>query len=215
MLLAALNGCQGGPTRSNEISTTSAAAPTSGASAPARSPAPPVKDQAAPSKAEVAERLAGIGAGEEREIGAGVFMTMHRVQATEPLGDGWHLARSTEGAFSVEMPLPFNDFRTRARATDDVELRTHTVGGKTPGRLAFSASCMARRDGKLGPEARAPGSDRSEVKGTPPAAHQRTVDFEDMTCFLIVEAQGPDPLPPEADRLRFLRSLKRTGKPVW
>ncbi|WP_437989694.1 hypothetical protein [Sorangium sp. So ce145] len=163
----------------------------------------------------MADRLAGIGPGEEREIGAGVFMVMHRVQATEPLGDGWHLARSTEGAFSVELPLPFNDFRTRAGATEDVELRTHTVGGKTPGRLAFSASCMARRDGKLGPEGRAPGRDRLEVKGTPPAAHQRTVDFEDMTCFLIVEAQGSDPLPPEADRLRFLRSLERTGKPVW
>ncbi|WP_437586123.1 hypothetical protein [Sorangium sp. So ce1000] len=43
----------------------------------------------------------------------------------------------------------------------------------------------------------------------------RAADFEDMTCFLIVEAQGSDPLPPEADRLRFLQSLKRTGKPVW
>jgi hypothetical protein len=36
-----------------------------------------------------------------------------------------------------------------------------------------------------------------------------------MSCVLIVEAQGTDPLPTEADRLRFLRSLKRTGKPAW
>jgi len=35
---------------------------------------------------------------------------VHRVQATNPLPDGWHLARSTEGGFSVNLPSPFNDF---------------------------------------------------------------------------------------------------------
>lgn len=159
--------------------------------------------------------MADIGPGEEREIGVGVFMTMHRLQAIQPLGDGWHRAQSTEGAFSVELPLPFNDFRVRAQTTDNVEMRTHTTGGRTPGLLAWSASCLVRRDGKLGPEARAPGPGKLEVKGTPPVAHSRSVDFDDMTCILMVEAQGSDPLPPEADRLRFLHSLERTGSPVW
>ncbi|WP_437490381.1 hypothetical protein WME75_13560 [Sorangium sp. So ce1014] len=159
--------------------------------------------------------MADIGPGEEREIGEGVLMTMHRLQATQPVGDGWHHAQSTEGSFSVELPLPFNDFRVRSQATDNVEMRTHTVGGKTPGLLAWSASCLARRDGKLGPEARAPGPDKIAVKGTPPVAHSRSVDFDDMTCILIVEAQGSDPLPPEADRRRFLHSLQRTGRPAW
>jgi hypothetical protein len=74
---------------------------------------------------------------------------------------------------------------------------------------------MAVRDGKLNPKARVPGGGRIEVMGRPPVAHQRNVDFGDMNCFLIVEAQGSERLPPEADRLRFLRSLKRTGKPIW
>jgi hypothetical protein len=60
-----------------------------------------------------------------------------------------------------------------------------------------------------------PSPEKIQVLGSPPKAHQRTVDFTDMSCVLIVEAQGTDPLPTEADRLRFLRSLKRTGKPAW
>ncbi len=166
-------------------------------------------------RAAVADALAGILPGEEREIGKGVFMTMHRIQATSPLGDGWNLARSTEGGFSVELPLPFNDFRIRAETTDHVALRTHSVGAKTaaPGLLAWSASCVVRRDGKLGPEGRPPGRDETETKGT--KAVQRTVELEGIACVLVVEAQGTEPLPPRAESERFLRSLKITGKPTW
>jgi hypothetical protein len=168
-----------------------------------------------PSRAEMARRLEGIQPGEERDMGGGVMMKMLRIQATAPLGDGWHLATSTEGAFSVEMPLPFNDVRMRAQTTDEVEVRTHVVGGKTPGLLAWSASCTVRRDGRLGTTERSPAPERMQLMGSPPSAHARSVEFADMACVLTVEAQGADPLPPEAERLRFLRSLRRTGKPVW
>jgi len=70
-----------------------------------------------------------------------------------------------------------------------------------------------RRDGKLGPEGRAPGLDKTEAKGT--TAFQRTVELDGMSCVLIVEAQGGDPLPSAADRNRFLQSFRMTGKPVW
>ena len=146
-------------------------------------------------------------------MGGGTFMKMHRIQATDPIGDGWHRATSTEGAFSVELPLAFNDFRIRAETADHVELRSHSIGAKTPGLLAWSATCMVRRDGKLGPDGRAPGVDKTEMKGT--TAFQRTVDLDGMSCILIVEAQGSDPLPSATDRDRFLRSLARTGNPVW
>jgi hypothetical protein len=161
------------------------------------------------------DRLADMVPGEERDVGGGLYLLMHRMQATEPLGDGWHLARSTEGGFSVELPLPFNDFRMRLPTVDGVEGRSHNLGGKTPGGLSWTAFCFARRDGQLGPGKPSPAPERMELKSTPYQAHLRQVEFDDMRCGLIVEAQGSDPMPPEADRLRFLRSLKRTGKPAW
>ena len=167
------------------------------------------------SRAEMAKKLEGIAPGEERTISPGVTMKMFRIQATAPIGDGWHLATSTEGGFSVEMPLPFNDFRMRNETTDKVDLRTHTVGAKTAGLLAWTATCFARSDGRLDSDGRKSRPDRSETKGSPLVAALRTVDLEDRTCVLIVEAQGADPIASEADRTRFLGSLKRTGKPVW
>jgi hypothetical protein len=175
----------------------------------------PAASEAGASKEESAKSLSGLVLGEERAIGAGVFMTMHQMGVTAPLGDGWNLARSTEGAFSVEVPLPFNDFRIRSETTDHVELRSYSIGGKTPGLLAWSATCMARRDGQLGTDHHAPAPETTEVQGDPPRAQSRRVEFPDLLCVLIVDAQGTDPLPPEADRLRFLGSLKRTGKPRW
>lgn len=163
------------------------------------------------SRQALAKGLEGITAGEERDMGDGVTFKMHRIQATQPLGDGWQLASSTEGGFSVEVPLPFNDLRIRAPTTDaGVELRTHTIGGKTPGQLAYSASCMVRSDKKV----LTPTPDAITSLGTPPKAWQRMTEQDGVVCALIVEAQGTDPLPPEADRLRFLRSLKRTGAPA-
>ena len=148
-------------------------------------------------------------------MGGGTFMTLHRAQAAEPIGDGWHRARSTNGGFSVELPVPFNDLVIRGKTTDEVEMRSYTVGAKTPGLLAWSATCVARRDGKLGPEGRGAVSTGIEALGTPTKAYQRTVALEDRTCVLIVEAQGTDPLPPEVDRNRFFQSFRSTGAPAW
>lgn len=158
----------------------------------------------------IAERLAGIQPGEEREISPGVHMKMHRIQATNPVEGGWHRAVSTEGAFSVELPLAFNDFRTRTETTDRVEIRSHSIGAKTPGLLAWSATCIGRRDGKA---LEGPVPDRVEAKGD--KAFVRTVDGDGMRCVLVVEAQGSDALPSASDRERFFRSLARTGEPIW
>ena len=102
------------------------------------------------SREAMEKKLSGIQTGEERQIAPDTFMKMHRVQATQPLGDGWQLAASTEGGFSVELPLPFNDFRIRSEAADHVQMRMHTVGAKTPGKLAWSATCAVRADGRRG-----------------------------------------------------------------
>ncbi len=42
-------------------------------------------------------------------VAAPVQTKVHRIQAENPIGSGWHLARSTEGKFSVQLPGPFND----------------------------------------------------------------------------------------------------------
>jgi hypothetical protein len=126
---------------------------------------------AAAAQSDVAQKLAGIQPGDEREIGDGVFLKLHRVQARDPIAGGWQRATSTEGGFSVEVPLPFNDFRTRATTTDGVELRAHSIGGKTAGLLAWSATCNVRRDGKLSPDGRMPSPEKIQVLGSPPKAH--------------------------------------------
>jgi hypothetical protein len=157
-------------------------------------------------QAKLEHQLAGAQPGEEREIEPGTFMAMFRTQATAALPDGWQLAASTKGRFSVEIPLPFNDFRIRSETEDHVELDADIVGAKSPGLLAWSATCAARADGKRV----AAGSDAIEPIGTPVKAWQRTIGVDGRTCVLVVEAQGTDPLPPDADIQRFLRSFKRT-----
>jgi len=165
----------------------------------------------AEAKAKLEQKLAGAQPGEEREVDPGSFMTMYRSQATAPLPDGWQLATSTKGGFSVELPLPFNDFRFRAELEDHVELRTDTVGGKSPGLLAWTALCATRSDGKAGPPSAEPLTNKTESLGMPIRAWQRTIVLEHRVCMLIVEAQGTDPLPAEADIQRFLKSFKQTS----
>lgn len=163
----------------------------------------------------MAREVAALRVGEERQVADGVFMTMNRQQAAEPIGDGWNRAESKDGGFSVELPLAFNDFRIRSNATDGVEVRSHSVGAKTKGLLAWTATCVVRRDGSRPPGEVAGAPDKTEVKGDPPKAYQRTIQLEGRTCVLILEAQGSDPLPPEADRERFLRSFEMLRPPVW
>ncbi len=74
-------------------------------------------------------------------------MTMHRVQAGEPDASGWVLAASTEGGFSVRMPLKFNDFTLRESDPQAAAVRTYTVGAKSSEGIKFSATRVVYRDG--------------------------------------------------------------------
>lgn len=187
-------------------------------------PASAAPSSAPPSKEELTKRAANMKAGDELEIGGGTVIKALRVGATNPSHSGWHRARSTGGGFSVELPYPFNDTEVRAPIeTERTELRTFLVTTRTEGRLTWVASCMARPDGKFSkpnPEADALPDGKVvlhpiEAKGTPVKAYQRAIDLKDRRCFLIVEAQGGDPLPFEGDRRRFFESLKVEGKPVF
>jgi hypothetical protein len=173
----------------------------------------PSPAQLSKTKAELEQKMAGAQPGEERQIDKDTYMTMYRTQATSPLPDGWHHAVSTKGGFAVDLPLPFNDFRIRALATDHVEITSDMVGGKSPGLLSYMATCVARADGKRAPDSQLPTTDTIAPLGTPVRAWQRTIPLDGRVCLLIVEAQGSDSLPPDRDIQRFLHSFALGSTP--
>ncbi len=74
-------------------------------------------------------------------------MTMHRTQAGEADASGWMVAASTEGGFSVRLPLKFNDF-TIAESNPKVPmLRAFVVGTKSQEGVKFSATRIVYRKG--------------------------------------------------------------------
>ena len=74
-------------------------------------------------------------------------MTMHRFQAGEPDASGWMLATSTEGAFSVRMPIKFNDFTINESDPSAPVLRTFSVGATSQEKIKFVVTRMVYRKG--------------------------------------------------------------------
>jgi hypothetical protein len=74
-------------------------------------------------------------------------MTMHRIQAGEPDAAGWMLAASTEGNFSVKLPLKFNDFTIAESDPAAAALRIYTVGARSGEGVKFTASRITYRKG--------------------------------------------------------------------
>jgi hypothetical protein len=74
-------------------------------------------------------------------------MKMHRKQAGEPDKSGWMLAKSTEGRFSVRLPLKFNDFTVTEADPNAPAARTYTVGARSSERIAVVATRIAYRKG--------------------------------------------------------------------
>ncbi len=74
-------------------------------------------------------------------------MKMHRLQAGEPDASGWMVAASTEGGFSVRLPLKFNDFTIVESDPKAPTLRTFTVGAKSQEGIKFSATRIVYRKG--------------------------------------------------------------------
>jgi hypothetical protein len=63
-------------------------------------------------------------------------LEMHRVGVNADDGSGWHQAVSTKGAFSVRVPIPFNDFTTYDAVTGEV---SNALGGKSSEGIKFMA----------------------------------------------------------------------------
>lgn len=77
---------------------------------------------------------------------------MHRRAAGEPGNDGWYLAESTEGGYSVKVPYVFNDFTGIRRTEKGNVTRLYLVGTKTPDEIQFSVLKGVRADSKPIPE---------------------------------------------------------------
>jgi hypothetical protein len=85
--------------------------------------------------------LAGTAAAQDN-------LKMHRKQAGEaPDASGWMLAKSTEGRFSVRLPLKFNDFTLTERDPGAPAARTHVVGVRSSERIALTATRIVYRKG--------------------------------------------------------------------
>src|SRR5262245_16344108 len=65
-------------------------------------------------------------------------LEMHRSGVVTQDPSGWHLAVSTQGSFSVRMPIPFNDFTIRPTDSKNDEV-THVIGGKSSEGIRVSA----------------------------------------------------------------------------
>jgi hypothetical protein len=65
-------------------------------------------------------------------------MTIHRIQAGKAEADGWYSAVSTNGFFSVRLPIPFNDFSNPGR--DDGTGICHSIGSRSREGIKFSAT---------------------------------------------------------------------------
>ncbi|SRR6266511_2300358 len=72
-------------------------------------------------------------------------MTMHRIQAGELDATGWTTAQSTEGRFTVRLPLRFNDFTVAETDPNSVAAKTFAVGAKSAEGIKFSATRVTYR----------------------------------------------------------------------
>ena len=65
---------------------------------------------------------------------------MHRLQAGTPNKKGWYEARSTEGLFRVELPIPFNDFTIAAKDKEGRDVFTYGIGSASAERITFGVT---------------------------------------------------------------------------
>jgi hypothetical protein len=136
-------------------------------------------------------------------------LVMHRQLAGEAGADGWYLARSTKGGFSVRLPAQFNDFSIPAARQDNGHLaELDVVGTKIEDTGKFSATCIRYLD-------KAPGKDAilapfEDMGGTPfkdvhgegvhvraPEGATRVYALPGRTCLLVVEVYDDEVVTPE------------------
>jgi len=61
----------------------------------------------------------------------------YRIQDTTRDKSGWYFAKSTEGHFSVAIPMPFNDFTVSVEDAKGETVKSYSVGSKTNDGIKF------------------------------------------------------------------------------
>jgi hypothetical protein len=78
-------------------------------------------------------------------------MEMHRLQNTTKDQSGWYYAVSTNGSFSVCIPIPFNDFTISEDKGSDAPIKTHSVGAMSIEGVKYSATEIPKTKVKTQP----------------------------------------------------------------
>ena len=126
-------------------------------------------------------------------------LVMHRQLAGEAGEDGWYLARSTRGGFSVSLPAQFNDFSIPASRQDNGHLaELDVVGTKIQDVGKFTATCIRYLDrapdrkAMLAPFERMGGTVFKDAHGEgvrvrSPEGETKVYALPGRACLLVVE----------------------------
>jgi hypothetical protein len=86
-----------------------------------------------------------VASAQETQLPPG--MTMHQQQAGLLDREGWTVAQSTEGRYSVKLPCKYNDFTTEDSSPSAAVSRTDTVGCLREDQQKFAVVRMQYRGG--------------------------------------------------------------------
>jgi hypothetical protein len=158
-------------------------------------------------------------------------LEMHRVGVSADDGTGWHSAVSSKGAFSIRLPIPFNDFSTHDARAGEV---SHVVGGKSSEGIKFMAVEMpvtAKTPDDLGAIPKSfssnPANKVSDVSrqtkegadtlsfsvtGPSSTAHFRYIKVKGMLYTLSIEFPNAHREAVSAIKDKFFASFKLKGK---
>lgn len=136
-------------------------------------------------------------------------LVMHRQLAGEAGADGWYLARSTKGGFSVRLPAQFNDFSIPASRQDNGHMaELDVVGTKIQDIGKFTATCIRYLDKAPGKEAilapfkKMGGVPFKDAQGEGVRVHSpeggtKVYALPGRTCLLIAEVYDDEVVTPE------------------
>lgn len=106
---------------------------------------------------------------------------MHRTQAGTPDSDGWYSAESTEGGFSIRLPIPFNDFT--GPANDDGTKHSYVIGAKSSEGVRFAAARLPWLMPHTSPQAFL----SSTIEGFEKAGTLREKQFHTIDGYVVLD----------------------------
>ncbi|MDQ8205860.1 hypothetical protein [Pelagicoccus sp. SDUM812003] len=113
---------------------------------------------------------------------------MHRQQAIVEHESGWNYAESTEGSFSVLMPIPFNDFTVTDVDPKNGTIQTFGIGSKTMEGFKFSVTEIPTKETSDPSDFEKIAESFGESNST--VVSQETSEFKGMRCITVELSKG-------------------------